>query len=311
MEEHCLVLYGEWSCGGNGKWDFVIDNNRMSRVLQIEEGMTVAELKKKVIEEFFGGSSAGISVSLSYWPPNTTELATGITTLPVLVEDIGRSRVMETIRGYITLSFSSKRLGASASSTAIGTCNFDFNDEELLNVVDEAEGNFQRSSGRKEVESPAEESDSDVCCAEVGDAMERMLCILVEKVSMLRLWSLGLGATSSEWVVDEANRVDNAPLDSETAARISVQKSVDTYPKLGNVDSSGRSAGGHDVEVPAAVTEMVLLPPRTRRPSGRRKEGKIPTVGEIPGTRSKKKEPNKCSRCTQPGHNRTSCTNLI
>ncbi|CAH2079417.1 unnamed protein product, partial [Thlaspi arvense] len=54
---------------------------------------------------------------------------------------------------------------------------------------------------------------------------------------------------------------------------------------------------------------MVLLPPRTRRLSGRRKEGRIPSVGEIPGTSSKKTEPNMCSRCTQPGHNRTSCTN--
>ncbi|CAH2079375.1 unnamed protein product [Thlaspi arvense] len=53
---------------------------------------------------------------------------------------------------------------------------------------------------------------------------------------------------------------------------------------------------------------LVLAPPDTRRKAGRRKESRYPSVGEIPVTRVKKETPNKCGRCGQPGHNRTSCS---
>ncbi|CAH2034699.1 unnamed protein product, partial [Thlaspi arvense] len=52
---------------------------------------------------------------------------------------------------------------------------------------------------------------------------------------------------------------------------------------------------------------MLLLPPRRRKSSGRRKTNRIPFVGEMPITRVKKDKPNKCSKCFQPGHNRLSC----
>lgn len=38
---------------------------------------------------FFVLGPAGLTVSLSYWPPNSTELATGITTPPVLLTNSG------------------------------------------------------------------------------------------------------------------------------------------------------------------------------------------------------------------------------
>ncbi|XP_056853655.1 uncharacterized protein LOC130503002, partial [Raphanus sativus] len=62
-----------------------------------------------------------------------------------------------------------------------------------------------------------------------------------------------------------------------------------------------------DLPIPEEVTTVTLLPPQTRRPSGRPKEGRIPSTGEIPVPKKKKLTQNKCGRCGQTGHNRTNC----
>ncbi|CAA7022924.1 unnamed protein product [Microthlaspi erraticum] len=85
MGDHCMVISGEWKCSPEGKWDFVIDKQRMSRVVSFQDGMTIDELKRNVFGEFFADGGCGMVVDLSYWPPNTNELATGITTPPVMV----------------------------------------------------------------------------------------------------------------------------------------------------------------------------------------------------------------------------------
>ncbi|CAA7051950.1 unnamed protein product [Microthlaspi erraticum] len=85
MAEHCMVISGEWRSLPDGKWDFVIDKQRMSQVVAFEDGMSIDELKKNVIREFIADGGSEIDVELSYWPPNTHELATGITTPPVIV----------------------------------------------------------------------------------------------------------------------------------------------------------------------------------------------------------------------------------
>ncbi|CAH2079374.1 unnamed protein product [Thlaspi arvense] len=85
MEGHCLVICGEWLCSGDRKWEFVIDKNYMSRVVVFREGMSIEELKENVVTEFFGNKGFGTSLGLSYWSPNSSELATGITTPLVMV----------------------------------------------------------------------------------------------------------------------------------------------------------------------------------------------------------------------------------
>ncbi|CAA7044422.1 unnamed protein product [Microthlaspi erraticum] len=85
MGDHCMVISGEWKFLPDGKWDFVIDKQRMSRVVSFENGMSIGDLRKNVLQEFFADGGSDINVELSYWPPNTTELATGITTPPVMV----------------------------------------------------------------------------------------------------------------------------------------------------------------------------------------------------------------------------------
>lgn len=90
MEEQCLVICGDWRCLDDGLWEFIIDKSKMSRVVSIREDMNIEELKKRVVGEFFVLRPAGLTVSLSYWPPNSKELATGITTPPRFVDESRR-----------------------------------------------------------------------------------------------------------------------------------------------------------------------------------------------------------------------------
>ncbi|CAN7004612.1 unnamed protein product [Brassica oleracea var. botrytis] len=50
-----------------------------------------------------------------------------------------------------------------------------------------------------------------------------------------------------------------------------------------------------------------MFPPQTRRPSGRSKDKRVASTGEIPPPKKKKLVPNKCGRCGCTGHNRTNC----
>ncbi|WZZ70237.1 hypothetical protein YC2023_081607 [Brassica napus] len=61
-----------------------------------------------------------------------------------------------------------------------------------------------------------------------------------------------------------------------------------------------------DHDIPPAIESLVLQPPKTRRPSGRPKENRIPSTGEIQVP--KKTKINRCGRCGVSGHNRTNCT---
>lgn len=84
MEDQCMVICGEWQCGGGGTWDFIIEKKQMARVVSVYEGIGVKELEGRVLREFHVDESAWM-VMLSYWPPSSFELATGIKTPPVLI----------------------------------------------------------------------------------------------------------------------------------------------------------------------------------------------------------------------------------
>ncbi|KAG2330133.1 hypothetical protein Bca52824_001313 [Brassica carinata] len=88
MEEHCMVICGDWVCGSGNKWDFVIDKNKLARVVRLYDGIGLLELQESVLREFKldGGK---YEASLTYWPPSSSELATGITTPPVLLTNDG------------------------------------------------------------------------------------------------------------------------------------------------------------------------------------------------------------------------------
>lgn len=83
-----MVISGEWVCGDSGRWDFVIEKNQMARMVSVYDGIGYKELETNVLSEFKVDDRC-FRVSLSYWPPTTIELATGIRTPPVLLTSDG------------------------------------------------------------------------------------------------------------------------------------------------------------------------------------------------------------------------------
>ncbi|RIA05146.1 hypothetical protein BRARA_K00569 [Brassica rapa] len=88
MEENCMVLSGDWVCSDVGTWDFVIEKNRMGRMVEIYDGIGCKELAGNVLREFKLDEER-YGVTLSYWPPTSFELATGIRTPPVMITNHG------------------------------------------------------------------------------------------------------------------------------------------------------------------------------------------------------------------------------
>ncbi|KAG2274854.1 hypothetical protein Bca52824_057409 [Brassica carinata] len=57
----------------------------MSRIVSVQGGMSLLELQNNVAKEFFTFTDPAPLVVLSYWPPNTKELAIEITTPPIIL----------------------------------------------------------------------------------------------------------------------------------------------------------------------------------------------------------------------------------
>ncbi|KAH0893380.1 hypothetical protein HID58_055809 [Brassica napus] len=96
MTEHCMVIAGEWKTSDDGGRNFSIDKHQMSRIVTLSPSMTLLELKNNMFKEFFANTQACPSASLSYWPPNTKELVTGISTPPVMLTHDGPSKPSNT-----------------------------------------------------------------------------------------------------------------------------------------------------------------------------------------------------------------------
>lgn len=77
-------------CGG-ASWDFVIDKRQMARLVPLYEGISLLELEGNVLKEF-RVQEGDFKVSLSYWPPTSYELATGLKTPPALLTSDGGIR---------------------------------------------------------------------------------------------------------------------------------------------------------------------------------------------------------------------------
>ncbi|KAF3539476.1 hypothetical protein F2Q69_00024317 [Brassica cretica] len=82
MGDHCMVIAGEWTFG-DSRWNFAIDKEIMSRIVPVFPGMPLIELQNNVVNEFF--TAAAPPVLLNYWSSNTRELATGLTTPPIIL----------------------------------------------------------------------------------------------------------------------------------------------------------------------------------------------------------------------------------
>ncbi|KAF3588124.1 hypothetical protein F2Q69_00031662 [Brassica cretica] len=78
MADHVMVIAGEWKMSDYGSWTFSIDKHHMSRIVSLAPTTTFLDLERNVLKEYFPNTESLPSASLSYWPPNTKELATGI-----------------------------------------------------------------------------------------------------------------------------------------------------------------------------------------------------------------------------------------
>ena len=85
MADHCMVIAGEWKMTDDGSWTFSIGKQKMFRIVTLHPTMALLELQNSVLKKFFANIEALPSASLSYWPPNTKELVTGISTPPVML----------------------------------------------------------------------------------------------------------------------------------------------------------------------------------------------------------------------------------
>ncbi|WZZ42517.1 hypothetical protein YC2023_038776 [Brassica napus] len=82
MDEMCMVMCGAWLCGSDGKWEFVVDKTNMARTIPVHEALTIKEIEIRVFAEF-KKSETSFNVALSYWPPDSKDLATGIKPPPL------------------------------------------------------------------------------------------------------------------------------------------------------------------------------------------------------------------------------------
>ncbi|KAH0874178.1 LOW QUALITY PROTEIN: hypothetical protein HID58_071540, partial [Brassica napus] len=199
MDEYCMVMAGDWVCGEDEKWNFF-----MSRMVPFREGITLSELEANVMKEFsYGGKLE--SVGLSYWPPSSIELATGIRTPPVLLTndgavgffsrhlkvgapmnlfakfdafDLGNqsSRDESRAKGYRTPAQAMKRKmfddvwsSGKVSSAASKIDNVVVEEDELLREVEKVEEKIRGESLRSNEGEPCETSDSDSSLADEVD----------------------------------------------------------------------------------------------------------------------------------------------
>ncbi|CAH2034812.1 unnamed protein product [Thlaspi arvense] len=113
----------------------------MAMVVPFREGMSVAELKENVLAEFFGNDSFGKSISLSYWPPNSSELVTAYNT-PVAGGK--RKSVFEEEGSYAKNGRNAEMYDGYGSSAGSKTFPLEVDDEEILSHVEMTEEKRRR-----------------------------------------------------------------------------------------------------------------------------------------------------------------------
>ncbi|CAF1854264.1 unnamed protein product [Brassica oleracea] len=91
MAEHCMVIAGKWETSAYRHWNFSIDKQHMTRIVPLRNGIPLTELLSNVFREFFDDADVFRTALLSYWPPNSKELASGLTTPPVCSQTTGLS----------------------------------------------------------------------------------------------------------------------------------------------------------------------------------------------------------------------------
>ncbi|KAH0893118.1 hypothetical protein HID58_055547 [Brassica napus] len=326
MDEMCMVMCGAWLCWFDGKREFVVDKRNMARMIPVHEALTIKEIEGQVFAEF-KKSETSFNVALSYWPPDSKDLATGIKTPPVLLTSDGvlryffsHMKVTGTLNlfatfdslGYATAAADldgfetprcstkqresgSKRKDVDLSSVGSKTNFINLDDFQLIEEVEKLEERLMSESnptGGGDCSGWSDGIDSDYSGPEEIDERDvRPRGYDVEFWDPLIDGDLG-GSNAVEVVFNDKEANGVAKLSEGSRS-----------------EPVGESSGGGRClkDIPDDVRNAMLMPPLTKRPPGRRRTKRFPSTGEMPGPK-KKTVPNKCGRCKVEGHNRTNCT---
>ncbi|KAG5409574.1 hypothetical protein IGI04_005893 [Brassica rapa subsp. trilocularis] len=294
MDEMCMVMCGAWLCGSDGKWEFVVDKTKMARMIPVHEALTIKEIESLVFAEF-KKSEASFNLALSYWPPDSKDLATGIKTPPVLLTNDGALRYFFT---HMKVT-GSLNLFATFESLGYGTAAPDMDVFETPRCSAK-----QRQSGTKRKAVDLSSVGSKTNFINLDDFQ------LIEEVEKFeeRLRSESNptgGGDCNGW----SEGIDNDYSGPEEIDERDIRPrgyDVEFWEPLIDGDLGGSDA----VEVVFNDKEengvAKLSEGSSSEPVGE-SSGGSGVKGEIPGPK-KKSVPNKCGRCRVEGHNRTNCT---
>ncbi|KAH0891378.1 LOW QUALITY PROTEIN: hypothetical protein HID58_053807 [Brassica napus] len=329
MDEMCMVMCGAWLCGSDGKWEFVVDKTNMARTIPVHEALTIKEIEIRVFAEF-KKSETSFNVALSYWPPDSKDLATGIKPPPLYFffhmkvtgslnlfatfESFGYGRAAPDMDGFETPRCSTKqresgnkRKTVDLSSVGSKTNFINLDDFQLIEDVEKIKKRLSNPTCGGDCNGMSDGIDSDYSGPEEIDERDvRPRGYDVEFWEPLIDGDLG-GSNAVEVVFNEkeANGVDKSSEGSrsEPVGGSSGGSGLKGVP----VDDFAQIDDPRDEDIPDDIRDATLMPPLTKRPPGRRRTKRFPSTGEMLGAK-KKTVPNKCGRCRVEGHNRTNCT---
>ncbi|KAF2582212.1 hypothetical protein F2Q68_00005152 [Brassica cretica] len=314
MDEMCMVMCGAWLCGSDGKREFVVDKRNMARMIPVHEALTIKEIEGQVFAEF-KKSETSFNVALSYWPPDSKDLVTGIKTPPVLLTSDGALRyffshmkVTGTLNlfatfdslGYATAAADldgfetprcstkqresgSKRKDVDLSSVGSKTNFINLDDFQLIEEVEKLEKRLMSESnptGGGDCSGWSDGIDSDYSGPEEID----------ERDVRPRGYDVEFWEPLIDGDLGGSNAVEVVFNDKEANGVAKLSEGSRSEP-VGESSSGGRCLK----DIPDDVRNAMLMPPLTKRPPGRRRTKRFPSTGEMPGPK-KKTVPNKCGR---------------
>ncbi|KAF3602618.1 hypothetical protein F2Q69_00035823 [Brassica cretica] len=346
MEDQCIVMCGEWVCDNGGKWDFVLDKRQMARLVPLYEGISLRELQGNVLREF--GVEEGFFVAaLSYWPPSSLELATGIKTPPVLLTRAAPITISldDSGMGFVTPATCRPKGSSKVSSCAtqkntpfvwpatskLSSCSTQkkapfVTPETCKPKVSSGSSShcFGTREGPRDSPKEAPEKAPNVRVVNLEEVEFVREVERVEEVnncgSAFRQEEVLSGSNVGEDAVNAVDERDVRPRGYGKEFWSPLLKDDYWGSNVVNViynedeiveDLIKNSGGRSNVKTGTDVKKMVLMPPVTKRQPGRRRKNRIPSIGEYPVTKETTLVPNKCGRCRMEGHNRSSCTNPI
>ncbi|KAG5386849.1 hypothetical protein IGI04_038319 [Brassica rapa subsp. trilocularis] len=312
MEENCMVLSGDWVCSDVGTWDFVIEKNRMGRMVEIYDGIGCKELAGNVLREFKLDEER-YGVTLSYWPPTSFELATGIRTPPVMITNHGAVKYFcdhQKVKGGMNLFAKFELKTDSVDTEVVDDSGMAFVSPEAARFVEKRD--FGSASSKKGYVSSAASKNR-----VIHRGSDTRFDFVSEKAASLGgMGDLGSGSSKKRNVTSPYKKSRVIDISDEDELVREVEKLEETIMSEGGKggtslgeDESGvinPHGAARDVDIPEEVSSQVVYPPNTKRQPGRRRKTRIPSTGEIRAPK-KKVTKNKCGRCREEGHNRTNC----